>query len=481
MTSEKSRCGIKKKKAEQENIMNEEYKNILVVGLGYRTGLATSNFLIAKGKRVTVTDIKTEHELKDIIEKLDPAVEVIAGNQSPEILDAGFDLVVLSPGVPAAIPLIVEAHRRNIPVIAEIELAYRYMKGHIIGITGTDGKSTTTTLTGHIFRTLGFKTFVGGNIGVPLVSFADETTDDSVTVIELSSFQLETIDTFRPDVAAILNVTPDHLDRYSGMEGYFSAKKRIFMNQTDEDWFVYNMDSEILAAAKDEYPRNVMKFTTGYNDADSFYVNNSIYCRLGSIDFLITHENELKIIGIHNMQNIMASVLMVMALHKKIGTPPDFNKITEACWSFTGLEHRMEHVGEYMGRTFVNDSKATTIGAVEMAVKSIKDKGVIIIGGRTKGDDYSRLVPVLKDRARAVVLIGESSDLFAELFNGTNFVRAATMEDAVIKAMQSSEEGDMILLSPACASFDMFSSYDERGKVFKECFRKISEGEINWN
>jgi len=481
MTSERIRCGTKKKKAEQKNIMNEDYNNVLVVGLGYRTGLATSNFLIAKGKSVTVTDIKTEHELEDIIAKLNPAVKVIAGNQSPEILDSGFDLVVLSPGVPATIPLILEAKKQNIPVIAEIELAFRYMKGYIIGITGTDGKSTTTTLTGHIFKTLGFKTFVGGNIGVPLVSFADETTVDSVTVIELSSFQLETIDTFRPDVAAILNVTPDHLDRYDGMNDYFAAKKRIFMNQADEDWFVYNMDNEILAAAKNEYPRNVMTFTTDYKHADSFYVNNSIYCRIGSIDFLIAHEDELKIIGIHNMQNIMASVLMVLALYKKLGTPPDFNKITEACWSFTGLEHRMEHVGVYMGRTFVNDSKATTIGAVGMAVKSIKDKGVIIIGGRTKGDDYSRLVPVLKDKVRTVVLIGESSDLFAELFKGSDFVRAGTMEDAVVKAMQSSEEGDMILLSPACASFDMFSSYDERGKVFKECFRKLTEGELNWN
>lgn len=462
--------------------MNEDYNNVLVVGLGYRTGLATSNFLIAKGKSVTVTDIKTEHELEDIIAKLNPAVKVIAGNQSPEILDSGFDLVVLSPGVPATIPLILEAKKQNVPVIAEIELAFRYMKGHIIGITGTDGKSTTTTLTGHIFKTLGFKTFVGGNIGVPLVSFADETTEDSVSVIELSSFQLETIDTFRPDVAAILNVTPDHLDRYNGIEDYFAAKKRIFMNQTDEDWFVYNMDNKILTDAEGEYPAHVLRFSvTDTLNADSFFLNNSVYYRGEVIDLIIAEERELKIIGIHNMQNIMASVLMAVALHKKLGYNPDFDKIVEACRTFTGLEHRMEYAGEYMGRTFVNDSKATTIGAVEMAVKSIKDKGVIIIGGRTKGDDYSRLVPTLKDKARTVVLIGESSDLFAELFNGSNFVKAGSMEDAVIKAMQSSEEGDMILLSPACASFDMFSSYDERGKVFKECFRKLAGGELIWN
>ncbi|HOP63767.1 MAG TPA: UDP-N-acetylmuramoyl-L-alanine--D-glutamate ligase [Spirochaetota bacterium] len=463
--------------------MNDEYKNILVVGLGYRTGLATSNFLAGKGKSVTVTDIKTEPELKDIIDKLDPAVKVIAGDQSPEILDAGFELVVLSPGVPAVIPLLVEAKKRGIPVIAEIELAYRYMKGRIIAITGTDGKSTTTTLTGYIFRALGFCTFVGGNIGVPLVTFADDTTDDSVTVIELSSFQLETIDTFRPDVAAILNVTPDHLDRYNSIDDYFAAKKRIFMNQTDDDWFVYNKDNEILALSGNEYPRNVLKFSAKDSDADadSFFLNNSVYYRSEVIDLIIAQENELKIIGIHNMQNIMASILMVVALHKKLGAVPDFDRIVEACRSFPGLEHRMENVGEYMGRTFVNDSKATTIGAVEMAVKSIKDKGVIIVGGRTKGDDYSRLVPVLKDKARMIVLIGESSDEFAELFKDSPHVRAGSMEDAVVKAMQASEDGDMILLSPACASFDMFTSYDERGKVFKECFRKLMEGELSWN
>jgi UDP-N-acetylmuramoylalanine--D-glutamate ligase len=301
-------------------------------------------------------------------------------------------------------------------------------------------------------------------------------------VNELSSFQLETIDSFRPDVAAILNVTPDHLDRYNGIEDYFAAKKRIFMNQTDEDWFVYNMDNKILTDAEGEYPVHVLRFSVNDTlNADSFFLNNSVYYRSEVIDLIIAEERELKIIGIHNMQNIMASVLMAVALHKKLGYYPDFDKIVEACRTFAGLEHRMEFAGEYMGRTFVNDSKATTIGAVEMAVKRIKDKGVIIIGGRPKGDDYSRLVPLLKDKARAVVLIGESSDLFAELFNGTNFVRAGTMEDAVIKAMQSSEEGDMILLSPACASFDMFSSYDERGKVFKECFRKIAAGEITWN
>ena len=207
----------------------DTYKKALVIGLGYRTGLATANFLAARGVEVTVTDTKSADQLADITAKLEPSVKVIAGNQEPSILDSGFDVVVLSPGVPKKIPLVREAESRGIPVIAEIELAYRNMKGYTIGITGTDGKSTTTSLTGHILAELGFHTLVGGNIGIPLISLAEQTTDKTVTVIELSSFMLETIDTFKPDVAAILNVTPDHLDRYDGMDeiGRASCRERV--------------------------------------------------------------------------------------------------------------------------------------------------------------------------------------------------------------------------------------------------------------
>lgn len=460
--------------------MTDNYKKVLVVGLGYRTGLATADFLYSKGVDVTVSDIKSEPELKDIIMKLDSSVKIIAGNQEPSILDAGFDLVVLSPGVPAAIPLVREAYRRKVPVISEIELAYRNMKGRFVGITGTDGKSTTTSLTGHIFKELGFDTFVGGNIGIPLISFAGKTNERSVNVIELSSFQLETIDTFKPDVAAILNVTPDHLDRYSDMDAYFNAKKRIFMRQDNGDFFIYNRDSSILENGRKDYPSNTLTFSIDDEGADSFYRDGIIYTVFEGSNVPVADSSKLRILGIHNIQNVMAAVLMVVSLHRKLGLTPDFTGIAEACYSFIGLEHRMEYTGKYMGRTFINDSKATTIGAVEMAVKSIKNKGAVIIGGRTKGDDYSRLRNVIGEKARCVILIGESSDMFSEIFRGFNTVRASDMEDAVVKAMKNTEEGDVVLLSPACASFDMFSSYDERGNVFKECFKKLSEGGIHW-
>lgn len=461
-------------------IMNDTYKKALVIGLGYRTGLATANFLAARGVDVAVTDTKSADELADIIAKLDPSVRLIAGNQEPSILDEGFDIIVLSPGVPRSIPLVREAEGRGVPVIAEIELAYRNMKGYTVGITGTDGKSTTTSLTGHILNALGFHTLVGGNIGTPLISLAGQTTDKTVTVIELSSFMLETIDTFRPDVAAILNLTPDHLDRYSGMDEYFAAKKRIFMNQSDDDWFVYNMDSDMLMEARDEYPANSLCFSIDNSGADAFTVNNHIYYATKVIHFPVISIDMLPVMGIQNVQNVMASMLMILALHEKMGKLLDPDRIADAISTFKGLEHRMEYAGEYMGRMFVNDSKATTIGAVEMAVRSIGEKGILIIGGRTKGDDYSRLRDVVREKARGIVLIGESTEMFASIFNGMNYTKAADMEDAVVKAMRMSEEGDMILLSPACASFDMFTDYEERGKVFKECVNKLAGGEISW-
>ncbi len=460
--------------------MGIDFKKALVVGLGYRTGLAAANFLAHRGVDVTVSDSKSSDELRDIIEKLNPAVKIIAGVQDPRVLESGFDTLVLSPGVPAAIPLVQEALKMGIPVISEIELAYRNMKGHIIAITGTDGKSTTTELTGHIFSELGFYTLVGGNIGIPLISLADKTGDDSVTVVELSSFQLETIDTFKPDVSSILNVTPDHLDRYTGMASYFEAKKRIYMNYGDEEYFVYNRDSAVLREEAAAFPRKSLCFSSLGTICDAFYKDGIIYINDKGEHLPVLEEKRMQILGIHNVENAMAAILMTLSLLNKIGVKPDFTAIAEACYSFNGLEHRMEFAGEYEGRIFINDSKATTIGAVEMAVKSIKSGGVLILGGRTKGDDYSRLRSIITDKVRGIVLIGESQDKFEEIFKGLNTIKVKSLDEAVVKAMSMSQNGDMILLSPACASFDMFSSFDERGKVFKDSVKKIMEGKISW-
>jgi len=455
-------------------------KRALVVGLGYRTGLSAANFLAARGVHTVVSDLKSREELSGIIEKLDPEVGVITGRQEPSILDEGFDLVVLSPGVPVTIPLIREARKQGIPVVSEIELSYLFMKGKIIAITGTDGKSTTTAMTGSVLGDLGFRTFVGGNIGIPMITLAEQTTDDSVSVIELSSFQLETVDTFHPDVSAVLNIGFDHMDRYRDVEDYLGAKMRIVSNQTGEDFFIYNIDDSRLKAAAGGVPANARSFSIEDLQAHAFYNGKGIVIRADGTETEVLRAEDMKIMGVHNIQNAMACLLMVTSLLEKKGIEPDYELIARSICAFPGLEHRMERVGEFMGRVFVNDSKATTVTAVEMAVKSITGGGVIILGGRTKGDDYARLSESIDPARWVPVLIGESREMFAEIFEGFRYHTADSLDDAVAKAMSESAQGQAILLSPACASFDMFSSFEHRGDAFKRAFEKLVQGELAW-
>jgi UDP-N-acetylmuramoylalanine--D-glutamate ligase len=452
----------------------------LVVGLGERTGLTVSNFLRGRGIETSVSDSRSENELSGTVARLKPGVTLHLGHQKPEILDEAFDTIILSPGVPVSIPLIVEANRRKIPVISEIELAYGLLKGKIIAITGTDGKTTTTSLTGHILKSLGCKTFVGGNIGTPVLSFAEETDESSFTVMELSSFQLETIREFRPHVASILNVTPDHMDRYSDMDDYYNAKLRIAMNQESADTFIYNRDDAVSTEGHSHLESGKLSFSMKEKEADACYSDGSLFIREGEKMTGVVEAGKLQILGPHNIQNTMAAILMVKAVLEKSGIEPDYAAIAKACVSFPPLEHRMETIGEYEGRIFINDSKATTIGAVEMALRSIPGKGVIILGGRSKGDDYSRLAESMKGRISGVVLIGETSEEFAALFGEFRQAFAEDLDRAVAEAMKQSGEGDVVLLSPACASFDMFRNYEVRGDEFKKSFEKLKRGEIKW-
>jgi len=450
----------------------------LVVGLGFRTGVATSNFLAKRGSIVVASDAKSEEQLEEVRAMLDDRVRVVSGEQKPALLNDEFDTVVLSPGVPATIPLIREARRRGIPVISEIELAYRYCRGEIIAITGTDGKSTTTALTGHILKQCGIDTFVGGNIGIPFISFVEKTTDSSVSVLELSSFQLETVERFRPDVAALLNLSCDHLDRYDSIDDYFQAKMRISMNQTEDNFLIYNRDDRLIAQGLNEIRAQKRSFSLSPG-ADAFFDNGEIRFR-GRNGFAIIDSGKMKIIGVHNILNTMAGVLLTLAVLDKMGIEPDFPAIEKACHSFRGLPHRMEVVGEFQGRTFINDSKATTVSAVEMALKSLTGNVVLILGGRTKGDDYARLRQSIRERVILLILIGESSADFERLFADCNPVRAETLENAVRTAMRMSTPGDTVLLSPACASFDMFRSYEERGDVFRDHVHQLMRGELQW-
>jgi len=451
--------------------------NVLVVGLGYRTGVAVSNLLISKGYDVTVSDLRNEVELKNEIKALDERVVVESSNQTIELLNNNYEFIVLSPGVPTKIPLIVEAKKRDIKVISEIEFASRYLKGDVIAITGTDGKSTTTTLTGFVLEKLGFEVFTAGNIGIPLASVVERSTENSVTVLELSSYQLETIDKFRPDIAAILNVSPDHLDRYENMEKYFEAKLRISENQSENDSIIYNLDDKVVKAGVEKLKANKTSFSVKDGNAD-IYCNNKNVCHKDYGE--MANPKKMKMPGLHNVKNGMASALMIIAFLKRREQELDLKKIAEAIYLFPGLEHRMEIVGVYKTRIFYNDSKATTVAAVQVAIKSLPTRGILIIGGQTKGDDYSRLKEVIRGKIKGIVAIGESAEYFYKLFTDLRCIKAESMEDAVLKALDFSDEKDSILLSPACASFDMFSSYEERGKVFKSCYEKLKNEEIVW-
>lgn len=312
----------------------ENLEKALVVGLGYRTGLMSSNFLAGRGVRVTVSDIKGNDELKDTVKKLHPSVKPVLGIQDPEILKEGFQCLILSPGVPASIPLVAAAVKAGIPVISEVELAYHFIRGGIIGVTGTDGKTTTTSLVGHILKDLGLHVFIGGNIGTPLISFADDTRPESITVAELSSFQLETISSFRPAVAAILNVTPDHLDRYDGMESYFAAKMRIAMNQGPEDYFIYNHDDAYLRGGAVAVKSRKLSFSLTDEGADIFHKNGALYLKNPGGTLKVLDTGKLLILGLHNVQNSMAALLMVYSILESRGIKPDYDRIGESCCSF---------------------------------------------------------------------------------------------------------------------------------------------------
>lgn len=460
--------------------MLEEIKNrnsgILIVGLGFRTGLESANFLHSKGYRVDVSDIKTAEELKEITDKLKPGINVFAANQDVSLLDNGYSLIVLSPGVPAYIPLIKEAGRRGIKVIAEVELAYHFTKGSWVAITGTDGKSTTTAFTNHILNSLGLHSREGGNIGIPLVTLADDSQEDSVTVAELSSYQLETIDSFRPNAALITNLAPDHLDRYPSVDAYYDSKMNIIRNQTHSDHFVYNADDENTLKRLHLVKSLKASFSLKDSSADAYYDGTHIYLYSGGRRERIVQTDKLSVLGVHNVQNCMASILLSKAVFDKMNFPLPLNHIERICAEFRGLPHRMEKLGIINGRIFINDSKATTVGAVETAVRSVNSGAVFILGGRGKGDDYSRLADIMKGKVQAVVLIGEMADEFYGIFRDFDRAKATSIADAVDKAYSFSSAGSSIVLSPACASFDMFKSYEHRGDEFRKIFTDFAAG-----
>ncbi len=436
--------------------------------------LLRRKFLAERGAVVALHDRKPVEEWSEAARSLKESsgIGLIGGDLPSWLLDQ-IDLVVISPGVPTNSIPARYVDRKDGEVIGEVELAFRFMKGRIVAITGSNGKTTTTTLIGEILKDGGVKTLVGGNIGTPLVELATQTDDDTWTVVELSSFQLETIKDFHANVAIALNVTPNHLDRYEFFKDYAMAKHRIFMNQQAGDLAVLNADDEITASWANGLNAHVSMFSVKSELDDGLFLRgNELISRSGGKEKVLTTRDEIFVRGIHNVENVLAA----MAAGLACGVSPESMRKTIA--EFKGVEHRIEFVGESDGVSFYNDSKATSVDATVKSLEAMSESGgktVIILGGRGKNAPYEPLAELVKNGVRAMVLIGEDADNIEKQLGGhTRTVRAESMADAVKMAFAEAESGDAVLLAPACASFDMFSGYEERGRVFKAEVGKIT-------
>jgi UDP-N-acetylmuramoylalanine--D-glutamate ligase len=434
-------------------------QRVVVVG-GAASGLAAARLLVDRGAAVTLTDLRPALDHGAALAAI--GVTLALGSH-PEGLLTGSDLVVLSPGVPADQPAVAAARAAGVPIIGEIELASRWVRGRVVAITGTKGKSTTTALTGRILEAAGVRALVGGNIGTPLASQVAASTPETVHVVEVSSFQLETTETFHPWIAALLNLSADHLDRHSSAEAYAAAKARIFARQTDRDIAVANADDARALAMVEAGRAQVVRFARdarideGVTLADGWIVD-----RGAGGDTRLVRTRDVRLIGPH----LLADVLAAAAIARAVGAAP--RPIAAAVASFTGLEHAMELVGEVRGVRFVNDSKATNVDAARQAIETFGRGLAVIMGGRFKGGDLRLLRPVLASRGASVVAIGEAAPLMQEAFAGAADVRmAGSMGEAVRAAMDAAGPGGSVLLAPACASFDMFENYAARGRAFK--------------
>ena len=448
--------------------MDLEGKRVLVVGLA-RTGLATARFLKTKGAKVTTTETKPKKEMRGPIQELrglDISMEW-SGHRAKTFLDQ--DLVVLSPGVPPSIEPIQKALKKGIQVISEIELAYHFIDIPIIAVTGTNGKTTTTLLIGEMLKEDGRKVGVGGNVGDPLILFADGEHRWEMLVVEISSFQLEGIEDFRPRLSVLLNVTEDHLDRYARYSDYIWAKARIFANQNSGDMAVLNKDDPIVMELQERVKAKKFLFSLkGRLDEGAFSDGQAILLRLGGNEEAYSlAKAPLK--GIHNVENMMAAVSTARLLscsQEAIQTVLD---------RFEGLEHRLEFVREIRGVRFYNDSKGTNVGSVVKSLQSFSEPVILIAGGKDKKGDLSPLKGLIQSRVKRLILIGDARERMArELGALTGTVTAQTLEEAVRLAYEMAGSGEVVLLSPACSSFDMFEDYKERGRVFKEAVHRLS-------
>lgn len=440
---------------------------VLVVGLA-KSGLAAIEFLVEKGAHPHGTDSRALMDVPGagpILEKL----RVPYVQQTAKAF-AGYDLIVLSPGVPNDLPELEAARARGQKIIGEVELAGYYLRGPKIGITGSNGKTTTTALIGHILKESGVACQVGGNLGWPLTAMVASSRDDQFNVLELSSFQLETISHFRVDTAVVVNITPDHLDRHHTLEAYIAAKRRIVETQDKGSRWVLNADDQAVAAFAGHTPAAAMWFSLDRRVANGFWFNGRdiVHESDGRIDILMP-ASEIPLRGLHNVQNAMA------AAGAAITAGVSIESIRAAVRSFPGVEHRLEFVRELNGVKYYNDSKATNVDATLKAIDAFEGGLWVILGGKDKGSDYAPLVEPLQAKARAALLIGkdDGAKIRTVLEGKVDLVSCGTLEAAVHYAANHAQSGDTVLLAPACASFDQFKNYEERGKMFKTFVSQI--------
>lgn len=433
-------------------------KKVFVLGLA-RTGRESARFLVERGAQVVVSDLRSEEELKQEMQELHGlSIEYRLGGDDPSWIE-GMNLVVPSPGVPVDNPLLQEANARAIPVLSEIELAHEFLGAPLVAITGTNGKSTTTSLVGEIFKANGNKVFVGGNIGTPLISFVSGEWEWGV--VEISSFQLEWVEKFQPKIAVLLNLTEDHLDRYADFGAYCRTKERIFAAQRTDDVAVLNRDDPLVWGIRERLQARVVSFGFSEVPYGVFARNREIVWRDGSGEEAFGLNN-VKIHGVHNVENMMAAIAVAKAagIHRDV--------IQKTLESFSGLEHRLEWVRERNGVRYYNDSKGTNVGAVVKSLASFAGPVVLIAGGVDKGGSYAALEEEIKSKVKRLVLFGAAKDMIAAaLGHLTETVIVDSLEAAVRDAASHAQPGDVVVLSPACSSFDMFKNYAERGKAFK--------------
>lgn len=437
-------------------------KRVLVVGLG-KSGVASALFLQSRGAKVTVSDSKPQDQLgEEIPALLDHGIVVETGGHGERTF-RGQDLIVVSPGVPVDSPPLVQARALGEPVIGEIELASRFLPKNIVAITGSNGKTTTTTLAGEIVAAGGFPAAVGGNIGTPAISLVERAQADTVVVLEVSSFQLETIQTFRPKVAVVLNITPDHLDRHRTFEAYTDAKARIFENQNKDDFAVLNADDPTAAALATRTRAQVFCFSRKNEVKQGASVRDGkIIFRDGKGQREIMLVSEIPLKGGHNVENVLAAVCVGALLGCEPGV------IGKAVRDFKAVEHRLEYVATIRGVEYYNDSKATNVDATIKALESFPANVHLILGGKDKDSDYAQLNDLLRQRVKKVYTIGTAASKIESQIRGVEVDHSETLEIALRRASATAMPGDVVLLAPACASFDQFQNYEHRGRAFKE-------------